>query len=135
MRKELYNCLQERWLSNMGNDSLPIFNYEELMTVINFTNYDIVYTLIEDDQVLKKLIIYPFKCHKIKRIKPNQFATLSLYDTPGIWIKIDRKSITNKLTILASTKKPYKYAPGTLGWLERKYLEYFISKSNVIFFD
>jgi hypothetical protein len=135
MRKELYNCLQERWLGDVGNDPLPIFQSEELMNVINFTNYDVIYTLIEDENVLKKIIIYPFKRHVITRIKHNQYATISLYDTPSIWIKIDRKSITNKLTILASTQNPYKYAPGSLGWLEKKYIEYLIPKSNLLFFD
>lgn len=135
MRKELYNCLQERWLGDIVNDKLPSLKYEELMNIINFTNYDIVYTLIEDNQTLKKLIIYPFKCYQINRIKPNQYATISLYDIPSIWIKIDRKSITNKLTIIASTKNPYTYAPGTLGWIEKKYLEHLIPKSNLLFFD
>ena len=135
MRKELYNCLQERWLGDYANDKLPKLKYEELMNVINFTNYDVVYTLIEGEHTLKKIIIYPFKCHKIKRIKPDQYATISLYDIPSIWIKIDRKTITNKLTVIASTKNPYKYAPGTLGWLEKKYIEHVISKSNLLFFD
>jgi hypothetical protein len=135
MRKELYNCLQERWLSDYANDKLPGINYEELMNVINFTNYDIVYTLMEEEQIVKRLIIYPFKCYKIKRITPNQYATISLYDKPSIWIKINRKSITNKLTIIASTENPYTYAPGTLGWIEKKYIEYLIPKSNLLFFD
>jgi hypothetical protein len=135
MRKELYNCLQERWIEYLGNDKMPVIKKEELMNVINFTNYDVVYTLIEDDKIINRIIIYPFKCYKITRIKDEQHALMSLYDTPSIWIKIDRKSITNKLTILVSTKNPYQYAPGTLGWLEKKYIEHFIPKSNLLFFD
>lgn len=135
MRKEIYNCVQARWLGSIVDNPEKILPGEELMNVINFTNYDIVYVLVEDLTIVNREIIYPFKCCSLKRIKHNQHVVLSIYDNNKTSIKITRKSINNKLVTLVSTKNPYKYAPGFLGILERFYMEYLISKSDLLYFD
>lgn len=135
MRNEIYNCLQARWLPYVIGEEQPIPQTEELMNVLNFTNYDIVYMLVEDTKPIKRMVIYPFKCHKISRIKPHQHAILSVYDTPSIWIKVDRKLIKNKLIVLTSSINPYRYAPGVLGWIEKTYINHIIPKSELLFFN
>ena len=135
MRKEIYNCVQARWLGSIVDNDEKQLPGEELMNVINFTNYDITYTLVEDLIIVKREIIYPFKCCSLQRIKHNQHVVLSIYDNDKTSIKINRKSINNKLVTLVSTKNPYKYAPGFLGMLERFYIEHLISKSDLLYFD
>lgn len=136
MRREIYNCVQARWLGSIVDNAEKPLPGEELMNVINFTNYDITYTLVEDLVIVNRVIIYPFKCCSLKRIKHNQHVILSIYDDDyRVSIKITRKSINNKLVTLASTKNPYKYAPGFLGMLERFYIEYLISKSDLLYLD
>ena len=157
MRNEIYNCLQARWLPELTRDKLPSVDTEELMTLVNFTNYDLTYTMGQagpraadggvkpnpgrfygadgEPESIKRIIIYPFERKSIRRIKHNQYATISLYDTKSDWIMIDRKRVTNRLITIASTRNPYTYAPGVLGWLEKKYMEHIISNSDLIFFD
>lgn len=135
MRKELYNCIQARWLPTIASKPLDKPDTEELMYIINFTNYDILYALMEGIEVVRKIIIYPYQCYSVRRIKNNQYAVLTVYDGHGINIRIDRKLITNRLITLVSSKNPYKYAPGVLGWLERKYIEHLLPKSDFIHLD
>lgn len=134
MRLELYNLTQSRWLPSVLDDSPPRPNSDEIMNVFNFTNYDVIYTLF-DTMANKSMIIYPYKCQSIRRIRPDQHAILTTYEDPTINIYIDRPLITNKLTTLCSRKKPYTYAPGALGYVEKKWAEHLIPKSNKIFID
>lgn len=134
MRRELYNCMQARWLPYVSKEVVEFPTEEELMNVFNFTNYDVIYSLVEDGKIIKRFIIYPFKLCTIKRIKNNQYATLSLIDKVG-QIVITRKSIQNKLTIFVSRHNQYQYAPGTLGWIEKKYMEHLLPKSDLLFLD
>jgi hypothetical protein len=134
MRLELYNLTQARWLPSVVDDSPPKPHSEEIMNVFNFTNYDVIYTLF-DTLARKSVIIYPYECQSIRRIRPNQHAILSTYEDENIKIYIDRPLITNKLTTLCSRKNPYTYAPGLLGRVERKWAEHLLPKSNKIFID
>lgn len=133
MRKEIYNCVQARWLQGLVQENIKL-DEEELMNVFNFTNYDIVYSLF-DPEPIRSLIIYPFKCTSITRIKPNQYATLSLYDQPSVQIKIDRPLIKNKLITLCSHNNPYEYAPGMLGSLEKAWANHVVWRSDKLFID
>lgn len=133
MRLELYNCLQARWLPGVVN-SVDEPASEEMMSIFNYTNHDIVYTLFDNGPV-KSVFIYPLKCVPITRIKPNQYAMLSAYDADTKRVIIDRPAITNKLTTLRSSKMPYVYSDGMLGKIEHVWSKYLLGRSEHIYID
>jgi len=134
MRTEIYNCLQARWVPPIicGTEDRP--HEEEMMSIFNFTNYDILYTLVSTSPI-KRIIVYPFQWFSITRLAHDQHALITALDGSELYMKITRPSVTNKLIILVSHTNQYKYAPGTLGKLEKLYIEYLLKRGMLLFVD
>lgn len=134
MRLELYNINQARWLPRIIKPESVVDHEEELMSIFNFTNYDITYTLVEDIPIMS-VIIYPFKTYLIRRLKTNQHAILGEPTNRIPRMIVSRKDIKNKLVVLTSHRNPYKFAPGFLGNVEGAWARYLIPRGDIITTD
>lgn len=133
MKLEIYNCVHSRWLSRATNpDPGPTILGSKITKVFNFTDYDVIYMLMDADGIVRRTIIYPFHIHVITKMSHTQYALLSTIEKPYIQVRVQRQQDT---ITLASNENPYTYAPGMLGWVEERLAAAAIRKSQLVFLD
>jgi len=136
MRLEIHNIIQSRWFPALFHEQNA--NLENLMHIVNLTNYDLLYSINHiENGLINSSIIYPFAKFKINRLKPDEYCTIGIYDGQNVNVKLKftRYDITNKLLVIVSRQNPYIFETGFMGKLEKRSTSKYLQNGQIYNLD
>lgn len=132
MRNELYNISQTRWIS--GLVEIPVEQEEELVSIFNNTQDDIIYTLHKTKQRFNSsIIISPGTFKKVRRLKPDEYCVI--LPQIGSRLIFRRDYIRNKLLIINSSSHPYSPGDSLIRRIEKWRINYMLSRGEIFYIN